>query len=548
MKYLSLLKRWFPHVMVLLLALLTSCEGMLKDPMKDKETGDNIHLLIVDFNFFKTHITVNLFDATSGNRIELPAILTFAGKNGSDIVTYSGSKKQQHEILRGQLELTVDPGIKASESVPLSFSVTAVAEGYNTMAKTETFLSEGKKSVDIYLSRKSDETVTQVGGGVVTDGGDTTIVFGFAPIVNLKSASVDKPFRINYSLTLNDFLLLKDERGQLLFDSAGEFWDAYNADKENFLFLSITTFNTYPSWPDVLIKDGNAQNVILQILETGTIEYMSVGGKKVGSFNGAVMLATCSWTGLAEPATWGFAAFQNEGWLFKDKQLTIEGLPYSYTVIQASEQTICGLGATIRFDAAFISGFSIAADIYDMQGKRLYTQNFTGNFPASFVLENVPAVPAKLVFRDNNPSFKSIPDLEIANLCVGDYTVNVAPQDGFTGYQIVLKAFCENNPTVAVAPTYNGEYRFAGSSHPWQGGFMQGGVINLLGKPDQEYEYRLLWENQWETTSFTTTFNADGSYPYVSDSKISSEKLPDGRIRINVLHTFKQSVCDTMKW
>jgi len=548
MKLLSLLKRWLPSILVWLLVLATSCEGLLKDPMKDKETGEDINLLIVDFNFFKTHLTVNLFDASSGNRIELPATVTFAGKNGNDIVTYSGKKKQQYEILRGQLELTVDPGIKISESVPMSFSVTAEAVGYNTMSKAETFLSIGKKSIDIYLSKKSDDTVTQVGGGVVTGGGDTTIVFGFAPVVHLKSATAEKLFEINYSLTLNDFLLLKDENGHLLFKSAGEFWEAYNADKQNFLYLSITTSNTYPSWPDVFIKDGTAQNVILQILESGTIAYMSVGGKKVGSFNGAVMLATCRWTGLAEPATWGFAAFQNEGWLFKDKQLTIGGLPYSYTVVQASDETICGLGATIRFEAAFTSGFTITADMYDMKGKRLFTQNFTGNFPAHFVLENVPAVPAKLVFRDNNPSFKPIPDLEIANLCVGDYTVNVAPQDGFSGYQIVLKAFCENNPTVAVAPTYNGEYRFAGSSQSWQGGFMQGGVLNLLGKPNQEYEYRLLWENEWESTSFTTTFNPDGSYPFASDSRITSEKLPDGRIRINVLHTFKQSVCDTMNW
>jgi len=77
---------------------------------------------------------------------------------------------------------------------------------------------------------------------------------------------------------------------------------------------------------------------------------------------------------------------------------------------------------------------------------------------------------------------------------------------------------------------------------------MQGGVLDLLGMPDQEYEYRLLWENEWETSTFHSRFNPDGTYPYTSDSKITSEKLSDGRIRINISHIFRQKVCDTLNW
>lgn len=538
----------YSFIFVLLAVMLSGCEGLFQSPLKDKETKEDINLLIVDFNFFRTHIKVNLLDATTQTRIEKPVTVTFSGKNGSDIITYSGNKRQFHEILNGQVELTVDPNIKVTETSPMSFAVSAEVEGYNTMSKTETFLSEGNKTINLYLSKKSDETGTQIGGDVNIGDGDTTIVFGLAPSIKLKSAAIEKPFKIKYSLTINDFLKLKDENGNLLFTSSQAFLDAYNADKENFLYIHNNTFNDYPSWPDVLKKDGTAKNVLLHILETGTIEYMSVGGKKVGSFNGAIMKTDCEWTTAEEPITWGFAEFKNDGWLFNNKQVLIEGLPYAYTIIEASDATTCGLGATIRFEAGFKSSFTITADIFDLQGKQLFSQNFTGNFPASFVLENVPNVPAKLVFRNNNPSFKPIADLEVASLCAGSSTINVLPQDGFTGYQIVLKAFCENNPFVAVAPTYSGEYRFAGTANTWQGGFMQGGVLDLLGKPDQEYEYRLLWENDWEVTTFTTTFNSDGSYPFASDSRISSETLSDGRTRINISHTFKQSVCDTMNW
>jgi len=548
MRTLQFSKRYLLVVTTILVLLLTSCEGLFKDPMKDKETGEDINLLIIDFNFFRTHITVNLFDAATQNRIELPATVTFTGKNGKDIVTYSGQKKPFHEILKGQIELTVDPNVTVTTASPLEFAVTAEVEGYKTMSKTETFLSEGKKNVNVYLAKKSDGTGTQVGGGVDFGNGDTTIVFGIAGKSLLKSAAVAKPFTLKYSLSLNDFLKLKDTQGNLLFNSSQEFWDAYNANKENFLYLHTVTFGNYPSWPDILIIGGTPQNVILNLLETGTVEYMSVGGKKVGSFNGAVMKTVCEWTIGNEPNTWGFAEFSPAGWLYGGKEKNIQALPWQYTLIKASDYSTCSQGASLRFEASFKSSFTITADVFDMQGNRLFAQTFTGNFPATFTLENVPSVPAKLVFRNNNPSFKPIPDLQVSNLCSGNHTVNVLAQDGFIGYQIVLKAFCEKNPAVAVAPTYSGEYRFAGTQNVWQGGFMQGGVLDLLGKPDQEYEYRLLWENEWEVTNFTTTFNADGSYPFASDSKISSEKLSDGRTRINISHTFKQKVCDTMNW
>jgi hypothetical protein len=534
-------------VLLALAFMLAACDD-LKDPLKDKETGDDINLLIVDFNFFRTHLTVNLYDAVSHKRIEVPSSVTFTGKNGTDIVTYTGNKKSSFEILKGQLELTVDPNIKVSEAAPLNFGVTVDAEGYTAMSKTETFLTEGKKSVDIFLARESDQTGIQIGGEVETGNGDTTIIFSFAGNSRLKSASSEKPFSIKYELTLNDFLKLKDESGNLLFTSSQAFWDAYNARKENFLFIQVNSFNDYPSWPDVLKKDGKSENIILRILETGTLEYMSVDGKKVGSFNGAMMKAVCEWNTIPEPLTWGYAVYDKDGWLFRGKETIVTSLPYSYTIIQASDEVFCTTGASLRFEAGFKSSFSIMADVYDMKGALLFTRSFSGNFPAEFVLENVPGVPAKLVFRNNNPSFKPIPDLNISSLCSGNYMIAVQPQDGFIGYQIVLKGFCPDNPTIAVAPSYSGEYRFAGTSGAWQSGFMQGGVLDLLGKPDQAYEYRLLWENEWETTSFTTTFNSDGTYPFTSDSKITSEKLSDGRIRINVSHTFRQNVCDKMNW
>jgi hypothetical protein len=548
MKYNTLLTKYIKISAFAVSIILSSCEGLL-DPIKDRDSGKDINLLIVDFNFFKTHISVNLYDATSKTHLQKSATLSFSGKNGADVVDYSGNKKQNFEVTNGRLELTVDPNVKPSVSSPLTFAITVAAEGYTPMSKAFSYSSDGIRTLDIYLAKISDGTPGQIGGEVITDGGNTTIIFGFEPKPFLKSSLAGElNYRIRYAMTLQDFLKLKGQNGNLLFNSSTEFWEAYNADPQGFMYLSTITFTDYPSWPDRLSVNGTVSPVILQILETGSVEYMSVNGVTVGDFNGATLLASCEWTGTDEPVTWGYAGFSGDAWVYSGKSIQISSLPHSYTLISARQEQMCATGAQIRFEAGFKSSFSVIADIFDMNGKFMYSQYFSGTFPATFTMENTPSVPGKLVFRNNNPSFKPLPNLEINNLCTGTYTVNVLPEDGYSGYQMVLKAFCPDNLTVAVAPTYSGEYRIVGSGNVWQKGFMQGGILDLLGKPDQEYEYRLLWENEWEVTNFHTTFNADGSYPYESDSKITSETLTDGRTRINISHTFRQSVCDTMNW
>jgi len=189
-------------ILMLAMSLLPACEG-LQDPMKDRETGDDINLLIVDFNFFKTHITVNVMDAASNQRVEVPVTLTFSGKNGDDIVTYSGNKKPFFEVLNGRMELTVDPGAVPTPNDPVTFGVKAEANGYQTATVTETYLSEGNKVVDIFLSKETDGTDDQVGGDVEIVDGDTSIVFGIARNYALKSVSVESPaWKIQYSMYL----------------------------------------------------------------------------------------------------------------------------------------------------------------------------------------------------------------------------------------------------------------------------------------------------------------------------------------------------------
>lgn len=130
----------------------------------------------------------------------------------------------------------------------------------------------------------------------------------------------------------------------------------------------------------------------------------------------------------------------------------------------------------------------------------------------------------KLVFRNNNPSFNQIAPLEIADFCGGNYDVNVAPASGYQQYQIILKALCRDNKQLAIAPTYGAEVKLK-SSETWQEINMKGGIVDYLGLPNEDYELRLLWKNEWEYSSYSTKFDANGNYlgEAKKDAKIKSK-------------------------
>ncbi len=529
--------------------LLSSCEGILNNPLKDKDTGENINLLLVDFNFFKTHITTRILDANSKELITSPVTVSYTGRNGNNIINFTGKKNSSYTSTQGQIELTTDPSVLISDQSPFDFTVRAEAEGYLPVSKTVVFLSEGKKSIDLYLVKASDQNSADLEGGIKIDGNDTTIVFGGTRNPVFKRALAgEKPFKISYSMTLSDFLKLKDSSGELLFHSSEEFYAAYNANPTGFMFIRTVTSGEYPAWIDNLRHNGEIRRVIFHILESGTLSLLEINGTAVSSFNGSTLKALCTWTGTPVPEIFGYTEFDTDCWDYRGTTVPIGGLPFSYTLAEASGETLCASGTLLQFRSAVPSSFRITADVFDLNNKLLFTLSFAGSFPASFTVENTPPVPVRLVFRNDNPAFKPIPELAVSNFCSGTYEINIEPQTSYSGYQVVLRAFCPDNPQIAIAPSYNGEYRLVDSGQPWQGASMKGGVVDLLGIPDREYEYRILWENDWEVTRFYTRFNPDGSYPYPNNSQITSDKLPDGRTRIHISHLYKQSVCDTMGW
>lgn len=539
----------FRNLIVLIaIATLSGCSSYLDNPLKDKETGEDINLLVLDFNFFDTRISVKLTDAKTGSLITSPATVQFTGENGNDIVTFSGEKRPEYLTSQGQLEVTVDPNVSISENSPLAFAVNVQIEGYNNVSKGFQFQTEGKKTIEIELSKNEDEQETEYGGDIGFGDGDTSLVIsGFSS--QLKSAQANELlFRIQYEISISSFLKFRDVNGNLLFASSEELMAAYNADQANFLKLTVNKFSDYKPETNTLDINGQPKPALFQKLETGRLTKLVVAGTEVANLNGGTILSRCIYTATPAADLFGFAVFSADRWHITGTDTAYAELNFSYTVAKASTEPLCPTGSQITFRSDAISSFSIDADVYDSENNLLTTVSFKGSFPETFSVENTPQKAVKLVFRNNNPAFQEIPPLEISDFCSGNYEVKVIPNNGFAEYQIVLKAFCPDNPTFAVAPTYSGEYKIKNSDNPWQGADMTGGVVDLLGLPGQEYEYRLLWENEWEYSTLVTEFDENGNYLHSSGSEIYSERMNDGRIRIYIEHNFSQNVCDDLGW
>lgn len=538
------------YAALLWIIILAGCDGF--DPIKDKETGKDINFLIVDMNFFKTRMSYKFLDATEGFIITRPATVRFTGKNSGDIVNYSGEKKILFETSMGQLELTADPNIEISENHPFEFAVNVTIDGYRPMSKGIIFNQEGIKTIEVYLSKIEDQNEEELGGTIDTGNGDTTFVFGMANTGGLKSAATGSELcDVNYSITLSSILKFKNEAGNLIFNSSQEAINAYNADPANFISLSVYNFSEYHPWIDVLETSEGPRSVIFHLLETGGLSGISVAGQSVGSLNGGIISSSTGFTGTSTPDYFGFNQFTGSANLITGTDTVYTSLGFTYRVASAQNEVLCPTGTTLIFTSSATSSFSITADVYDRHEvpQLITTLHFTGNFPDTFVVENTPPIPVTLLFHNDNVSFQPIASVQVDNFCTGTAQVEVNPAAGYQGYQIVLKAFCPDNPAIAVAPTYSGEFRLAGSTNPWQTVTMTGGVVDLLGLPNRQYEYRLLWENEWEYTNLWTEFDAQGNYLHTTDARnISSQYLPDGRIRINIDQDFKQSVCDQMGW
>ena len=254
------MKKIVAHLLTVALVIigLSSCESWMRNPLQDKESGEDIKLLVVDFNFIKTKLAVHLKDITDNTYIEGSEVeVKFVGEDAGNLISFTGIRKQNYVTSSGYIEIGVDPNILISEENPLNISVVVIGDRYVSAPMALSYTTTGLKDVLV--------KVTRIGGKSGSTG------------------AFSEPFDLYYDNVLHsdDLLYLGDIRGS----STGTDYDylnlyqtrtARNLEAKNLTDpILYTDYGVYYAWADDILSPPEAP--VKQVsLNSGALVYSSV--------------------------------------------------------------------------------------------------------------------------------------------------------------------------------------------------------------------------------------------------------------------------------
>ncbi len=140
---------------MILLSCFSGCKDMFVDPLKDKNTGGTVTLLLIDRNFIKTKFYVKVVDYASGADVTSePVKVYFLGADSAHLISFAGEKKSVYTTSSAFIEVGYDPSIEVSKTNPVEFTVIAASEHYISTPVFNTYTSEGVKNITIKMVHK----------------------------------------------------------------------------------------------------------------------------------------------------------------------------------------------------------------------------------------------------------------------------------------------------------------------------------------------------------------------------------------------------------
>lgn len=178
------LKKSVYLLLFLLFAGLSGCSDMFKDPSKDKETGEDVTLFLMDRNFIKTRIVVHLEDyLTQEPIVNEDLVVLFDGEDASNLITFAGTKKTDFPTSSGFIEVGYDPNILVNTQNPIELTVAAGNQDYISAPQAVSYTTEGLKDIVIKMIRTT-------------------------PLKSAQIVAFDEPFDLTYDGELNSSKLL----------------------------------------------------------------------------------------------------------------------------------------------------------------------------------------------------------------------------------------------------------------------------------------------------------------------------------------------------
>ncbi|MFA9388472.1 MAG: hypothetical protein ACERKD_01605 [Prolixibacteraceae bacterium] len=116
-------------LLLLMLFIGTSCNDLLNNPLQDKETGEDLSLLLLDMNVFDTKINIHLIDNASEDYVtDDEFTVIFDGKDADKLVDTDGHRITQVIVKNGFYDVFLDPNYIPSDANPIEFMVFAISK------------------------------------------------------------------------------------------------------------------------------------------------------------------------------------------------------------------------------------------------------------------------------------------------------------------------------------------------------------------------------------------------------------------------------------
>lgn len=322
-----------PILMSLLVGILfltSGCKDLLNNPLKDKETGEDVTLLLLDLNFFDTKITFKFEDFDTGDLLVGTDITAFlAGLESDQFVSVFGEKKEEYKTSSGILELYLDPAYTFTDSA-IQLDIVAFADPAYISEPTSFEISgPGEKTIVVRMVNWDDaeEELKSALAATITVVKDNTAARISEKLINKTDASGYTTLK-QYYYRNSDPYAGRRATYKILFD---KYMELYNKWKDKY----PTKANKYrekaqkyqdksnelpapPVFPDVKLTATSIS------LDEKTLEY------------------------------WGFD--NNKG-----KQTTIKGGETAYTAYKQNGLEKCKTGLTIKVTSPDVTSADLTA-------------------------------------------------------------------------------------------------------------------------------------------------------------------------------------------
>lgn len=138
----------------LVIFFISSCDNMFENPLKDKDTGENISLLLIDPYVFDTKLTLHFVDDNTGLYVDgNDIIFAFTGNDAQYIVDAGGDHRAYSLTKTGKAEIFIDPNREPSRSSPLQLTLLCdnTEDAYDTYPINLSFNSTGEHNVIVRM-------------------------------------------------------------------------------------------------------------------------------------------------------------------------------------------------------------------------------------------------------------------------------------------------------------------------------------------------------------------------------------------------------------